>query len=290
MIFPLLPNFLTRTFQAGPAAIGLIEGVAEATASFMKMVSGWLSDRSPPAQADRRGRLLDRRVRASPGGPRDELGPGARDPLRRPDRQGNPHLAARRAARRHGAAGAAGGARSACSAPWTTPAPSRAAAGGLPAEVRLRGRALGLPAGGRARARGGRRSCSSRSRRLPRARQASDAGPRADAAARSPRRFWIAIGIFVLFTLASSTDAFLLLRAGSLGMPALAAAAALGRLPRGQGRRGRAGRRAGGPARAHPARSSPDGASTRSPTSASPTSPIPRSSGASSPSTRSSTR
>ena len=45
MIFPLLPNFLTRTLQAGPAAIGLIEGVAEATASFMKMVSGWLSDR-----------------------------------------------------------------------------------------------------------------------------------------------------------------------------------------------------------------------------------------------------
>ncbi len=45
MIYPLLPEFLTRTLKAGPAAIGLIEGVAEATASFMKMLSGWWSDR-----------------------------------------------------------------------------------------------------------------------------------------------------------------------------------------------------------------------------------------------------
>jgi MFS family permease len=45
MIFPLLPDFLTRTLRAGPEAIGLIEGVAEATASFMKMLSGWWSDR-----------------------------------------------------------------------------------------------------------------------------------------------------------------------------------------------------------------------------------------------------
>src|SRR5262249_11289619 len=46
MIFPLLPDFLTRVLGAGPAALGLIEGVAEATASFMKAVSGWWSDRS----------------------------------------------------------------------------------------------------------------------------------------------------------------------------------------------------------------------------------------------------
>ncbi len=46
MIFPLLPDFLTRTLKAGPAAVGLIEGVAEATASLMKMVSGWWSDRT----------------------------------------------------------------------------------------------------------------------------------------------------------------------------------------------------------------------------------------------------
>lgn len=46
MIYPLLPDFLTRTLKAGPAALGLIEGVAEATASFMKMLSGWWSDRA----------------------------------------------------------------------------------------------------------------------------------------------------------------------------------------------------------------------------------------------------
>ncbi len=46
MIFPLLPDFLTRTLRAGPAAVGLIEGVAEATSSLMKMVSGWWSDRA----------------------------------------------------------------------------------------------------------------------------------------------------------------------------------------------------------------------------------------------------
>src|ERR1700674_1188125 len=45
MIYPLLPDCLTRTLKAGPAAIGIIEGVAEATASLMKMVSGWWSDR-----------------------------------------------------------------------------------------------------------------------------------------------------------------------------------------------------------------------------------------------------
>src|SRR3954467_3603455 len=46
MIFPLLPDFLTRVLGAGPAALGLIEGVAEATASIMKAVSGWWSDRT----------------------------------------------------------------------------------------------------------------------------------------------------------------------------------------------------------------------------------------------------
>jgi len=46
MIYPLLPDFLTRTLHAGPAALGLIEGVAEATASLTKAASGWWSDRA----------------------------------------------------------------------------------------------------------------------------------------------------------------------------------------------------------------------------------------------------
>lgn len=45
MIYPLLPVFLTSVLGVGTTFIGLIEGVAEATASFLKLISGWFSDR-----------------------------------------------------------------------------------------------------------------------------------------------------------------------------------------------------------------------------------------------------
>ena len=45
MITPLLPLFLTATLGAGPVILGLVEGVAEATASILKLVSGRLADR-----------------------------------------------------------------------------------------------------------------------------------------------------------------------------------------------------------------------------------------------------
>lgn len=45
MITPLLPLFLTVTLGAGPAVVGLVEGVAEATASLLKILSGRLADR-----------------------------------------------------------------------------------------------------------------------------------------------------------------------------------------------------------------------------------------------------
>src|SRR5574337_1486762 len=41
----LLPVFLTAVLGAGPAALGIIEGVAEATAALLKLYSGYLSDR-----------------------------------------------------------------------------------------------------------------------------------------------------------------------------------------------------------------------------------------------------
>nr|BAL53064.1 MFS transporter [uncultured Deinococcota bacterium] len=44
MVYPLLPLFLA-SLGAGPGAIGLVEGVAEATASLFKVVGGRLSDR-----------------------------------------------------------------------------------------------------------------------------------------------------------------------------------------------------------------------------------------------------
>jgi MFS family permease len=45
MIYPLIPLFLTRTLGAPVAVVGVIEGLAEATASILKGFSGWLSDR-----------------------------------------------------------------------------------------------------------------------------------------------------------------------------------------------------------------------------------------------------
>ncbi len=44
MIYPLLPLYLTR-LGAGPAIIGLIEGMAESIASLLKVFSGYFSDR-----------------------------------------------------------------------------------------------------------------------------------------------------------------------------------------------------------------------------------------------------
>ena len=45
MIYPLLPLFLTTVLGAGPAFLGVIEGVAESTASLLKLFSGIVSDR-----------------------------------------------------------------------------------------------------------------------------------------------------------------------------------------------------------------------------------------------------
>ncbi len=50
MITPLLPIFLTATLGAGPAVVGLVEGLAEATASLLKLLSGRLADRGVPAR------------------------------------------------------------------------------------------------------------------------------------------------------------------------------------------------------------------------------------------------
>jgi len=46
MVYPLLPLFLTRVLGAGAMSLGVIEGVAEAANSALKIVSGRLSDRS----------------------------------------------------------------------------------------------------------------------------------------------------------------------------------------------------------------------------------------------------
>lgn len=45
MIYPLVPLYLTAVLMAGPRALGLIEGVAEAASSLLKLVAGVLADR-----------------------------------------------------------------------------------------------------------------------------------------------------------------------------------------------------------------------------------------------------
>ena len=45
MIFTLVPLFLLNVLRVGTPIIGLIEGIAEGTASLLKVLSGWLSDR-----------------------------------------------------------------------------------------------------------------------------------------------------------------------------------------------------------------------------------------------------
>jgi MFS family permease len=45
MVYPLLPVFLTTVLGASPQLLGAIEGAAEATASLVKIASGWWGDR-----------------------------------------------------------------------------------------------------------------------------------------------------------------------------------------------------------------------------------------------------
>ncbi|MFH1452734.1 MAG: MFS transporter [Armatimonadota bacterium] len=46
MIYPLLPVFLTSVLHASFAFVGVVEGIAQSTASILKLVFGWLSDKT----------------------------------------------------------------------------------------------------------------------------------------------------------------------------------------------------------------------------------------------------
>jgi len=43
MIYPLVPIFLSSVLGVNKSIIGLIEGIAESTASLLKVFSGWFS-------------------------------------------------------------------------------------------------------------------------------------------------------------------------------------------------------------------------------------------------------
>jgi MFS family permease len=46
MVYPIIPLFLTSFLGASAAIVGVIEGIAEGTASILKVISGWLSDKT----------------------------------------------------------------------------------------------------------------------------------------------------------------------------------------------------------------------------------------------------
>ncbi|MBE9541456.1 MAG: MFS transporter, partial [Proteobacteria bacterium] len=45
MVFPLIPLFMVTVLGSGVYAVGIVEGAAETTASFLKVVSGYWSDK-----------------------------------------------------------------------------------------------------------------------------------------------------------------------------------------------------------------------------------------------------
>lgn len=50
MLYPLIPLYLSSVLMSGPRALGIIEGIAEATASLLKLFSGVIMDRTRRAK------------------------------------------------------------------------------------------------------------------------------------------------------------------------------------------------------------------------------------------------
>ncbi len=50
MLYPLIPLYLSSVLMAGPRALGIIEGIAEATSSLLKLFSGVIVDRTGRAK------------------------------------------------------------------------------------------------------------------------------------------------------------------------------------------------------------------------------------------------
>ena len=216
MIYPLMPVFLSTVLGAGALAVGAIEGAAETTAALLKLASGWWSDRLKRRKplvvagyalatlvrplvglAQSAGqvlaiRLADRVGKGIRGAPRDALiadsvAPEARGYAfgfhRSADHLGavvGPLLA-------FALLGAGLSLRQVFL--WTL----------LPGLLAIAVALFGV-------------------REVPRA-----AAPKAssfDPKQRLPSKFWAFLGLLLLFTLGNSTDAFLLLRASQLGVPA----------------------------------------------------------------------
>lgn len=215
MIYPLLPQFLTAVLGASATTLGAIEGAAESLAALLKLASGWWSDRlarrkpmvvvgyvlasaARPlvAVATSAGhvlaiRLTDRVGKGVRTSPRDALIADSIDPSQR-GRAFGFHRAADNAGAAVGPLVATalllGAGLSMRSVFWIAAIPGALAVLTLVAFVRETPRAVAAK---------------------------PDAAPPGPLGA----RFWRFLVVLLVFTLGNSTDAFLLLRAGQLGVP-----------------------------------------------------------------------
>jgi len=217
MIYPLLPLFLSSVLHASVAFIGLVEGIAESTASLLRLLSGWLADRSGRRKslifvgygistvvkplfavaavpwhvlALRFGERLGKGIRTAP---RDALIADSTDPLNRGAAYGF-HRAA-------DTLGAVGGPLTASVCLWALAGDLRkvfllsfipAAAAVLVIVLRVRDVARPTPA--------------------------TDPPVHAHSPALSRRVMWL-IAAISIFSLGNSSDAFLALRAHDIGIP-----------------------------------------------------------------------
>lgn len=238
MVFPLLPVFLMETLRAGPAYLGLVEGTANTVSSLLKLVSGVLADRMARrkplvlfgyglasaarplvALATRPWHVLAVRVTDCIGkglrsSPRDALIADAAGD--RPGRAFGFHQAMDNA-------GAVAGPLLATllvamkmpirSIFWVAVIPG-AIATALVARVREPAPAMATPPPASAAPTGRAPAALAGSTPTP----SASGGSTADTAPVFDRRLVVYLGIVTLFSLGNSSDAFLLLRARSLGL------------------------------------------------------------------------
>ncbi|MHB0963042.1 MAG: MFS transporter [Gemmatimonadaceae bacterium] len=237
MIYPLLPAFLTATLGASAAWVGIIEGAADATASLLKLASGWWSDRVKRrkplivagytiaavlrplvAVAGATWQVLairvgDRMGKGIRGAPRDAM---IADSVATNDR--GRAFGAQRAADHAGA--------------FVGPLIAFVLLQWVGVSVRTVFLLAAIPGAlavlvavcGVREADGGRRTADGRGQTADGGRQTADGGRQtsdsATAAAPLGGSFWRYLAVLVLFTLGNSTDAFLLLKASELGVTA----------------------------------------------------------------------